>query len=184
MEDHPQDGGAVIFISHPEVIVDPARPVTRWQLSDTGIARMRDFAERIAPTAIWASAETKAIEAAGILAAAHGMPVHVDHALHENDRSATGFLPPAEFEAMADAFFANPNERVRGWESAAAAQARIVAAWDRIRAQGDAAIVAHGAVGTLLLCHLRGLPISREYDQPSQGHFWRLDQLDLGWQRI
>ena len=30
--------------------------------------------------------------------------------LGENDRSATGYLPRAEFEAMADAFFSRPDK--------------------------------------------------------------------------
>lgn len=30
--------------------------------------------------------------------------------MHENDRSATGFLPPPEFEAVANQFFANPHK--------------------------------------------------------------------------
>lgn len=165
----------MIFITHPEVEVDPARPVTRWRLSDEGIARMRTFAETAPPLkSIWASDETKAIEAAGILAAAQGIGVQIHPGLGENDRSATGFLPPEEFERAADIFFAEPDLSFRGWETAHAAQARVVAAWAQIAAEG-VAIVAHGAVGTLLRCHLAGLPISRQYDQPGQGHYWRIE---------
>jgi broad specificity phosphatase PhoE len=69
--------------------------------------------------------------------------------LGENDRSATGYLPKQEFEATADAFYARPQESVRGWERAADAQARIVRAVDQIvsqtPAEGDVAIVGHGA---------------------------------------
>lgn len=125
---------------------------------------------------VWASSETKAIEAAGIFAGAYGLPINVEHRLHENDRSATGFLPPAEFELVANQFFANPNESVRGWETAVAAQNRVLAAFEAIvatsDAEGDIAIIAHGGVGTLLLCHLLRVPIDRCYDQPFQGHYW------------
>ena len=97
----------------------------------------------------------------------------VDERLHENDRSATGYLPPAEFQAMADRFFANPEQSVKGWERAVDAQSRIVAAVDDIAARhstgGDLAIVAHGGVGALLLCALRGVAISRALDQPGNG---------------
>nr|WP_052389714.1 hypothetical protein [Belnapia moabensis] len=31
---------------------------------------------------------------------------------------------------------------------------------------GDIAVIAHGGVGTLLLCRLRGDPIGRQHDQP------------------
>ncbi len=172
---------AVWFVTHPEVVVDPDRPVPRWQLSDTGIARMRAFAAREdvrAVGTVWASTETKAIEAAGLLAGALRLPVSVHPGLDENDRSATGFVPPAEFERLADAFFAEPDTSVQGWERAVDAQRRVVAAFDQVVApgsSGDIAIVGHGGVGTLLLCHLAGLPIAREHDQPSQGHFWRYD---------
>lgn len=175
----------MIFITHPEVQVDPGRDVTRWHLSDRGIARMRAFAET-APrfSAIWASTETKAIEAAGILAAAQGIGIQVHEGLGENDRSATGFLPPNEFENAADAFFAYPETSFRGWETALAAQARVVTAWQQI-ALKEIAVVAHGAVGTLLRCHLAGLPISRQYDQPGQGHYWRIvDGQPTGWQPL
>ncbi|GGE24039.1 phosphoglycerate mutase [Aureimonas endophytica] len=172
---------SLFFITHPEVVVDAGRPVPRWHLSDRGIARMRAFAagpDLAGIRAIWASDETKAIEAAGILAGALGLPIAVDPDLRENDRSATGFLPPPEFEAMADAFFAEPSRSVRGWERAIDAQARVRRGFDRIltgSGGGDIAIVAHGGVGTLLLCQLLGEPISRRRDQPFQGHYWRFD---------
>lgn len=172
----------VFFVSHPEVVVDPATPVPLWHLSDAGIARMRAFAARAALSglaSVWASSETKAIEAAGLLAGRHGLPVQVHAALHENDRSATGFLPPAEFEAVADAFFARPDESVRGWERAIDAQARIVAAVAAVLArapEGDVAIVAHGGVGTLHLCHSLGVAIDRALDQPRQGHYWTFER--------
>ena len=106
----------------------------------------------------------------------------------ENDRSATGFLPPSEFEEVADAFFAAPELSVRGWERAVDAQTRIRKAVSRIVAghgDGDLAIVSHGAVGTLLFCALAGRGIARSFDQPFQGHVWTARLPDLvpktGW---
>ncbi|OJH35766.1 histidine phosphatase family protein [Cystobacter ferrugineus] len=188
-------GTKVHYISHPEVEVDPTRPVPRWRLSPRGIARMRAVAEEpaLAPVrTIWASTETKAIEAAGLLAGALGLPVRVLPELGENDRSATGYLPPTEFERMADAFFARPDESVRGWESARSAQARIVSAVDAVlrdSPEGEVALVAHGGVGALLLAHLKGLPISRELDQPRQGCRYVFDRerrvlLSEGWEPL
>ena len=184
----------VHFVTHPQVVVDPARPIERWHLSDMGIARMRRFAagaEAFGLRSVWASTETKAIEAAGILAGRLGLPVFVRPGLGENDRSATGFLPPAEFERVADSFFARPTESIRGWERACDAQERIAAAVDAVLAEapeGPLAIVAHGAVGTLLLCRLLGRPISREHDQPHQGHHFAYTPADgqvlHGWRDI
>jgi broad specificity phosphatase PhoE len=172
----------VFFISHPEVIVDATVPVPRWHLSDRGIHRMRTFAassdlQNLA--AVWASHETKAIEAAGLLAAAFGLPVGVHGGLHKNDRTATGFLPPPEFERTADAFFALPEESVRGWERAKNAQVRVAAAVEAVlnrSPDGPTAIVSHGGVGTLLLRHYSNIPISRDADQPFQGHYWAFER--------
>jgi broad specificity phosphatase PhoE len=166
----------LVFLTHPEVAVDPAVPVPRWHLLPSGIARLRRFAAGGAlagVAAIWASTECKAIEAAGILAASIGLGLRVREDLGENDRSATGFLPPPEFERMADAFFARPEESVRGWERAVDAQARILGAVRAVVADspaaGDILVVSHGAVGSLLRGHLLGAPISRALDQPRQG---------------
>ncbi|PIO96987.1 histidine phosphatase family protein [Pleomorphomonas carboxyditropha] len=182
------------FITHPEVVVDPATPIERWHLSASGIDRMRTFSRSpmlAGVRAVLSSRETKAIEAAGILSGALGLGVGVSDRLGENDRSATGFLPPPEFEQAADAFFAQPDMSFRGWERAVDAQARVRKAVAQIVSEhvgGDLAIVAHGAVGTLLFCALSGNPISRSFDQPFQGHFWQatLPNLvpDHAWQPI
>lgn len=123
-----------------------------------------------------------------------GLRWQVRQDLGENDRSATGYLPRAAFEAMADAFFAEPEVSVRGWERAADAQARIVAAVRAVIATtfppGDIAIVSHGAVGALLLGHLSGRSIDRSLDQPAGngGNFFAFDRetrrLRHGWMPI
>ena len=170
-----------LVISHPEVVVDPTRPVPGWHLSPLGIDRMTRFASSSivdGVAAIFTSPETKATEAAHVLGRVRGIPIAIQKGLEEIDRSATGFLPPSEFERTADAFFADPERSVRGWERAVDAQARIVRAIDgllKASSGGDLAIVTHGGVGTLLLCSYLQTPITRKLDQPSQGHYWVLD---------
>ena len=174
------------YISHPDVRVDPAVPVPEWGLSERGAARMRLFAcrpifDRV--TAIWSSPETKATEAAGIFSKLIGLSVRIAPHSGENDRSATGFMPPPEFQRAADAFFAAPEVSFRGWERAIDAQRRVVAAVQAILAEhaagpardGDLVIVGHGGVGTLLYCHLSSLAIDRRHDQPGQGHYFAFD---------
>jgi len=169
-------GRRLVFITHPNVVISADVPVPRWPLSERGRERMRSGLQQpwIADVgAIYCSDEQKAIDSAAILAAHRGLPVTEVAALGENDRSATGFLPPPEFERMADAFFGQPELSVRGWERAVDAQRRIVGAVRGI-AQSDTtsamiAIVSHGAVGTLLYCHLAGEPIDRRRDQPANG---------------
>lgn len=164
-----------LYLTHPQVRIDPAIPVERWSLDETGRARVEALARS---GALWtvrrviSSAETKALETAGPLAAALGLSPEIRRRMGENDRSATGFLPPDEFERVADRFFAEPEASVRGWERAVDAQARIVAEVASCLADGaeeDVLIVGHGAVGTLLWCALAGAPISRAHDQGRTG---------------
>jgi broad specificity phosphatase PhoE len=186
----------VYFITHPDVLIDPAVPVTDWPLSPRGrerMARMLLLPWVSGVRAVWCSSERKARDGAEILAERLRLPVTVLDELSENDRSATGYLPPAEFEAVADQFFANPELTVRGWERAVEAQRRIVAAVEHVLAVsagcgGDVAIVSHGAVGTLLLCHLCDCSIGRAHDQPPNngGNHFAFDadtrRVRYGWQ--
>ncbi len=165
-----------LYITHPQVRIDPEAAVPKWGLSDIGARRAQAAAER--PWAgllrrIVSSDETKAIETADILAASGNASIEIVEGMHENDRSATGFLPPPEFEKAADRFFAHPDESFRGWERAVDAQARIVSKVEAILADHDPqapiAFIGHGGVGTLLKCHLENKPITRQDDQPPGG---------------
>lgn len=169
------------YVSHPEVAVDPATPVPDWGLSPAGRAR----AEALAasgwpgrPARLVASPERKAQETARLLA--RGAPFATHPAMGEIDRSATGYVPHARHEALADALFADPGASAAGWETARAAQARIARAYAGCAAAaegpdaGDLVLVGHGGVGTLLWCHLTGRAIARGEDQPGGGHVWAL----------
>ena len=165
-----------IYITHPQVRIDPNVPVPQWGLSETGRQRaqqaaMSDWVSRLGR--IVSSDETKATETADILAAAVGLKTEIIDSLQENDRTATGFLAPPDFEAAADWFFAHPTESFKGWERAVDAQARIVSVVESILAGHDPAVpiafVGHGGVGTLLKCHLKRTAISRTEDQPGGG---------------
>jgi broad specificity phosphatase PhoE len=169
----------VRYLTHPQVEIDPAVPVPSWGLSASGRARTQNLAEtgRLSGTGeVISSGERKAIETAGIIAAKLNVELEVREAMHENDRSATGFLEPDVFEAVAGEFFARPLISVRGWERAIDAQSRIVREVEHVLARnrpGDVLLVGHGAVGTLLFCHYSGLSIDRAHDQPAGGgHFF------------
>jgi broad specificity phosphatase PhoE len=190
----------VYFVSHPDVVVDPDIPVPRWPLSERGRERMRLMLAQpwVADVgAVFSSDEQKAIDGATILAGHLGLAHEQVEALGENDRSSTGYLPGEEFQRVADEFFARPHESVRGWERAVDAQRRIVTAVAQLAAaqtpaaqtpaaqtpaaqssKGAIAVVSHGGVGTLLLCHLLGAPISRRHEQPgrSGGNYFAFEQ--------
>ncbi len=179
------------FLTHAEVVVDPAVPVTSWGLTPTGRARAeraRAVAWDAGVARVVSSTERKAVETADLLARAVGTTAERDAALGEIDRSATGYLPLAAFEQVVDGFFAEPDRSVRDWERAVDAQERIVGAVRRLTAAGDATVVSHGAVGALLLAHLRDEPVSRALDQPGMGSVFTFDprawRATSGWARV
>lgn len=175
---------AARYLSHPQVHVDPAVPVPDWGLSAIGRERIKSLCETdwlCGTTQIVSSAERKAVETAEPIAETLNVAVEIRAAMHENDRTATGYLSPEVFEQVADRFFAEPNRSVRGWERAIDAQTRIVreveTVLDRDR-PGDVLFVGHGGVGTLLMCHLAGVPIDRSHDQAGgDGNYFSFDRM-------
>ena len=163
------------YLTHPQVLIDRNTPVPEWGLSQVGLKRVQAFKPSSilnGTKSIYSSGERKAKETACVIACEIGVEVIVRDRTHENDRSATGFLEPSEFETVADQFFAKPSESVRGWERAVDAQRRIVKETERIfrdAPEGDVLMVGHGGVGTLLLCYFSGFEIDRKYDQPGGG---------------
>lgn len=173
---------SLIFLTHPEVVIDPLVPVPQWPLNGTGRERMTHFAKALSPlrlSAIHASTEQKAMDGAAIVAERFGMGYRTHEDLGENDRSATGYIAPPEFWEVVDQFFAHPHESIRGWERAIDAQTRIVNAVKRIAAEatGDTLIVSHGGVGCLLTAHLQKVEIGRESrpSHPGGGCFIVID---------
>ena len=164
-----------LYLSHPQVKIDPAVPVPDWGLSDLGRQRTEAMAGKpwiLGYRRIVSSTERKAIETAEVLAGRLGVPVDIRPSMHENDRTATGFLPPPEFEATADLFFRHSEESIRGWERAVDAQARIIGAVARALAEAPETptiFVGHGGVGTLLQCFCARQAIARAHDQPAGG---------------
>ncbi len=167
------------YVSHAEVMIDPAVPVPEWRLSNLGRARTTALAARGWPGPLFrivTSPERKARETAEILAA----PLTIVPVLAPNtaeiDRSSTGYVPHARHEALADAMFSSPEFSAAGWERAVDAQRRMAGALQRLQQDsGDLVMVGHGGVGTLLWCHVTGSAISRAEDQPCGGHVWQVD---------
>lgn len=166
------------FFTHTQVRVDPTLPVRDWCLSDEGRARVirllrAPWLSHVAR--IVTSEERRLVETARIFADHRCVPVDINTGIRDSDRPLREFLSLIELDEAEGAFFARPEESARpGWESAADAQKRAVAAFDadlagRRALAGDILYVGCGRVGTLLLCHLAGLPIAREHYQPTPG---------------
>jgi broad specificity phosphatase PhoE len=161
-----------LYVTHPQVVIDPDVPMPRWGLSPEGEERARKFAHHPLVKGvrnIVSSTERKAVELAQAMAVSARCPFTTGHEFGENDRSSTGFLPGERFERVVDAFFANPDQSIEGWEPAREAQARIAGAFEATIALQELsrpiAFTGHGAVGTLLKCYLAGREIARREDQ-------------------
>jgi hypothetical protein len=86
-----------LYLTHPQVAMDPDVPVPLWGLSDEGKRRAEAFAARgVVPrgAAIFSSSETKAVELAEIIAAVTEGPIVSDHLMGEK-RSQRHRLPAA-----------------------------------------------------------------------------------------
>lgn len=187
----------VYFITHPNVVIDPAVPVPQWSLSERGKERMKALlAKPWIPTigSVYSSTEQKAMHGAKILAEYLALDYKMVKDLGEIDRSSTGYLPHDQHAAAASKFFAYPDRSTLGWETALAAQQRIIQAVDSLVEQDkgslNIALVSHGAVAALYLCHLKGHQISEKEEQPgvSGGNYYCFEakskSLVHGWQQI
>jgi broad specificity phosphatase PhoE len=185
----------LFVITHPEVTFDARRPVPEWALSETGLRRAAALALRPwVPSigAVYSSTEPKALSTAAPLADACGRRVRTHAGLCEIDRSATGVLPPDVYDVVTSEFFAQPDRSARGWERAVDAQRRVVDAVAEVMADApagrDVAIVTHGGVATLLVCHHGRQAIRRSADQPGQGHYVVMDRGTMtpltGWLKL
>ncbi len=88
-----------------------------WDLSDVGRNRAEAFA-RVAGdmdiATIVSSVETMTMETANAVSRAIDVPAYAHADTHENDRSATGYLPAEEFERVATMIFADSSCSIRG----------------------------------------------------------------------
>lgn len=167
------------YISHPQVVIDPTVPVSRWGLSEEGKQRVQQLCQQPWMSdvrRVVSSAETKALEVAAAAAKTLGLTVEVRPKTGETDRSSTGYVPHDRHEQLADEFFASPHVSAQGWERAVDVQARMVNELaDLLNSTQDVVVVGHGAAGTLRYGALAGLEIHRSHDQHGAGNFFAID---------
>jgi broad specificity phosphatase PhoE len=165
------------YFTHTQIRVDPTTPVPDWCLSDEGRARIIRVTSAPWMTKVGkiiASPERRTVEAADIFARRCGLPVEVNTGIADTDRPRDEYLSVADLDSAVDTFLARPDESARpGWETANDGQKRVAAAVDALLAAktdpDDILFIGHGRIGTLLMCHLAGLPLSREHFQPTPG---------------
>jgi len=161
------------FITHPEVIIDPNLPISLWDYSERGAARLEKILKKIwikSVETIYSSDEPRATKAAQLIADQLGYRLHVLEELGDVNRSSTGTVPHQEYTGLMDNFYNAPEKSVRGWEKALDAQKRILLGIDKILALSPSsrfiALVSHTNMANLLLCKIKGIPIERIQNPP------------------
>jgi len=153
-----------LFVRHSVPRQIPGVPARDWRLSDDGRRRAEMLARHVAtwvsgPALLATSDEPKARETAGVLGAALGLIPRVVPDLREHDRTGVAYLQGEDFAAAVARFFAHPEERVFGAESAAESLARFSSAVSGLTAAappGDILIVTHGTVLSLFVAATTG----------------------------
>ncbi len=150
----------LVLIRHAAVQISPNVPAVEWQLSANGRTLTRQLASQLIPyhlNRIITSTEPKARETGQILAGELGLPRQTAVNLHEHDRQGVPFFEQREdFVTAVTRFFTQPDELVLGRETAVQARERFATAVTRLitaHPQENLAVVAHGTVITLYLCH-------------------------------
>ncbi len=120
----------IYLIRHASPRVEPGNPASGWRLSPAGIEEANALAEIARPwgiDALYSSVEPKAQSTAGIIGDALAIPVHIAEGFEEQHWD--------DWVENADAFndavrriLEQPDDRMNGSESAAAAAARFGAA--------------------------------------------------------
>lgn len=161
----------LFLVRHPETRVDLSIPSNLWSLSEEGVNQ----AQRLARHPLWrevsmiyTSEELKAMATARMVAAHTGLPWQTRSCLGELDRRS--YQPPdiAAYRSAVTRMFSIRDESIRGWETRAHAEERIITCVQELVAENQdttVAIVSHGIILTILVAHLTGL--SELYE------FWR-----------
>ncbi len=142
--------------SNPDILTD--RPAKYWHRSALGEERARAISttlDHYNPSVLFSSSEPKAIETASILASSLEVPQELADGLQEHERSNVSWTSAERFRSQLAEFFARPNERVFGDETASQARDRFSSSVRTIledQADGSVAIISHGTVITLFVC--------------------------------
>lgn len=151
---------ALILVRHSLPELDPHTPASQWRLGDEGRRRCDLLAARLAgrtPAVIASSPEPKALETAMLVVkplAWRSPSIQILDDLCEHKRDNVPWLSQEEFDARLIEFFARPDQRVLGDETAAEAQRRFtraIAPSIARQADGDTLVFSHATVITLFV---------------------------------
>lgn len=145
------------MVKHAMPQVSPGIPPDQWQLGESGHQSCLELARKLPewqPSHIITSQETKALQTAHNVGKNLGLPVTTWPDLHEHVRNIGDYTNQADFYATIEQFFATPEQRVFGGETARQSQKRFSAAVHQVLVaypEKCLVIVTHGTVMTLFV---------------------------------
>jgi len=169
----------LILVKHSLPEIDETKPAKEWGLGFEGRVRCKSLADALMgyhPDVVISSVEPKAYQTARVLVGLLDeptLPWETMEGLHEHDRSGVEFLGKEEFENRVAEFFAKPDQKVFGAESADEAHDRFAhAIRAALKKHGERTmiVVAHGTVISLFVSRLANLdpfPLWKSLDLPS-----------------
>ncbi|MCA9916507.1 MAG: histidine phosphatase family protein [Anaerolineales bacterium] len=150
----------LILVRHTAVFIDPSVSSHDWVLTEDGRSATHTLAHKLIPyqpSRLITSEEPKAIATGAALAEVLALPTHAAPGLQEHDRRGVPYFEnKAEFETAVAHFFTHPHDLVFGNETAVQARMRFGTAVQQQQEtypQDTLALVTHGTVLTLFLCH-------------------------------
>ncbi len=186
----------LIFLTHPEVVIDPDVPVQNWSLSDNGKNLLYKSLRRGALPQIdhvFSSPERKAMDASAIIRNHFNCDVTILDKFGELDRSSTGYLPEDQHHTISSLAFEYPGVSIQGWERVDDMKDRIIRCFHKIEAsiENGATVLAsgHGGSGFALYLYLQGLSnYDRKLSPPSMGSIFSYSPakqtIELEWTRL
>lgn len=154
----------LIFVTHPEVKIDPNVPREQWELSEKGKEELQDLLQKDIwnnVRSIYTSKENKAHSVAEEIAKKFNLKVNQIEGLEEVNRTSTGFIDDEKYRFAIEDFYLHPADSYKGWETAYEATERIKKCIDELTANSDDEgfyiLIGHAMVGSCLSCFVRGI---------------------------
>jgi len=172
----------LIYITHPETIINPQVPIRQWQISKNGKKQINHLLQLSFwkdMDVMYSSNEGKALHTAQEIEN-HCVHVKFPMPFGNEDLSEVEriFLRKKEYENTLKAFYSHPDKSSSGWETANDAAERTIRVISQIMEENSdktVAIIGHGIVGALLVCFLKKKAPTEQEIQKKLGSLIHID---------
>lgn len=172
----------LIYITHPEVIIDADIDIDSWQISSLGWDRIQnllllDFWHIVEK--VYTSTEPKAYAIAEEIKKEKGIGFEKIHDFREIDRSSTGMITPiSKYMQVVRSSYENPLSQIKGWESLNSVMLRNSKIVEKLKVKHlrkTIVIIGHGCAGTTIKCHIKKISPSFQEDPQRTGCYFVAD---------